>query len=395
MKASRILVLFVFVFLSFGFAPRDNSGLLPGEFIFGDNFETGETSFIGPVGVTPQSVVPMETITGLKKYVNVLCKFSDVSTEEYGASFIQGMFANSFSFLGHYWNTISYGNISIQASSVGWYTLPHIRSYYVPTDGSAPSFTNLTNDCLNLADPYVNFSAFDGVNMFFNGGVNSSWGGQYYLTRDGASRNFYATWIYYYSEAPVAHEMGHNFGWGHSRLRGGTSNYQNVYDVMSDPFSNYNRAGNTYHDWPQGTISYNLDKAGWLLANKKVTLGQNTSASYCLESLLGTPVSGYYKQIIIPVVGSSDYYFVELRDNSSYDYKLLYPGIGVYRVTISSSFVELMSNNPDFSNHPNAVLTAGESMFDRVDKVEVKATSNNCVTVSNKAYRAFIQMLIK
>jgi hypothetical protein len=89
-----------------------------------------------------------------------------VAAEPKTLAYFDGLLVETKAGLGHYWREVSYGRVNILGSgSVGWYSLPQPRSYYVSL--SAPAMLRaLFNDCTAGAD--VLFSDYAGINLMFN-----------------------------------------------------------------------------------------------------------------------------------------------------------------------------------------------------------------------------------
>jgi len=269
-------------------------------------------------------------VSGPQPWINILCKFSDVSSEPKPLSYFDGLLSGAQPGLDHYWREVSYNNINIVGSgSTGWYTLPHDRAYYIGL-GTSSMLTQLFSDCTAAADASVNFPDYVGINLMFNGELDgSAWGGSRYTTLDGQSRFWYTTWEPpwgYANQGVIAHEMGHGFGLPHSSGEYGAT-YDNQWDVMSDTWSNCSKATDpTYGCKGQHTISYHMDELGWIPAGERfeATTG---SATITLEQL-ALPQTGDYKMAVIPIGGSATHFYtVEARRWAGYDVKL--PGEAV------------------------------------------------------------------
>ena len=94
--------------------------------------------------------------------------------------------------LDHYWREVSFGAVNLTGSVVvGWYTLPHPRSYYVYGNPLQLDTQRAAKDCTGVADADVFFPDFVGINMMFNEDLDCcAWGGSTYLNLDGQSRMY-------------------------------------------------------------------------------------------------------------------------------------------------------------------------------------------------------------
>jgi len=263
---------------------------------------------------------PLPPVLGSQPYVSILCKFSDFAVEPKNLAFFQGMYANAFPGLDHYWRELSYNQVDLLGSNAyGWFTLPHNRAYYVydmNSDGDPDTdFNRLVTDCTAAADASVYYPDFEGIHMMFNADLDGySYGGGYTLSLDSVTQNYGATWIADWGYADISvveHEMGHSFGLPHSSGMYGLT-YDNYWDVMSndrhwglyDPI--YGRTG-------QHTIAYHKDLLGWLSAADKTIVPQDGVVHTFLLERLANPQTANPKLAILPVIGSSRFYTLETR----------------------------------------------------------------------------------
>ncbi|OGO28852.1 MAG: hypothetical protein A2Z16_11180 [Chloroflexi bacterium RBG_16_54_18] len=264
---------------------------------------------------------PLPPVLGNQKYVSILCKFSDFAVEPRNLAFFQGMYANAFPGLDHYWRELSYNQLDLLGSTaVGWFNLPQPRSYYIydmdsDSDPDA-DFARLTADCTAAADASVYFPDFEGVSLMFNADLDGySYGGGYPISLDSPTpQNYGVTWIADWGYADISvveHEMGHSFGLPHSSGMYGET-YDNYWDVMSMdrqwglPDSTYGRTG-------QHTIAYHKDLLGWLSAADKFTVPQDGVVHTITVERLANPQTANPRLAILPVIGSSRFYTLETR----------------------------------------------------------------------------------
>jgi hypothetical protein len=240
----------------------------------------------------------------------------------------------------------------------------------------------LATDCIAAANASVNFSLYSGINMMFNTDFDNgyAWGGTRYMTLDGVSKVWSITWEppWGYSDITViAHEMGHGFGLPHSSGSYGQT-YDNKWDVMSDTWSNCDRADDaTYGCLGQQTISYHKDMLGWIPAGQRYLVGQNTQVNLTLEQL-ALPATSNYRMVRIPIAGSSSHFYtVEARRQTGYDYKLPGQAVIIHEVDTSRSRpayvidTDLNGNTGD----AGAMWAVGEVFSDVVNKIYVKVLS--------------------
>ena len=337
--------------------------------------------------------------SGSQPFISIMCKFSNYATEPNNLAYFQGMYANSYPGLDHYWREVSYDTINIVGSSAsGWFVLPHTEAYYNPTDTrGGTNLSLLATDCLAAADSTVNFSLYKGINMMFNTDFDNgyAWGGSRYMTLDGITKVWPITWEPpwgYSSITVISHEMGHAFGLPHSSDSIGDYAYDNVWDVMSDTWSYcYNSTDATYGCLGQHTISYHKDILGWISAGQKNVVNDKAYATITLEQL-AVPQTNNYKMAQIPINGSSSHFYtVEVRRKTGYDVKLPGQAVIIHEVLYGRSrpaYVIDIDGNGN-TGDAGAMWTVGESFYDATNNIEVTinaATASGFeVTIYNDA----------
>ncbi len=270
-----------------------------------------------------------KAVLGNTVWVTLMCKFSDILTEQKTLSFFQSQYGNSQGQLDHYWREVSYGKINLTGSSAyGWFTLPQPRSYYVTGSGQGSANLNqLFTDCTAAADPSVNFAAnggVQGINMMFNGDLDGyAWGGGRCTTLDGLNKCWSSTWNPPWSFnnlAPLAHEMGHGFGLPHANNSDGdTDPYDNPWDVMSSAWRNAN-TNPVYGTVAKHINMYHRNRLGWVDPERVLTINAGTQHPSLQLDRAGRPASTEKQMLLIRVPGepSSRYYTVEARQRIGY-----------------------------------------------------------------------------
>ena len=376
-------------------------------------FPSAPTRGVGPATLRVQSIrltseakapVALKAATGVsgsQPWISILCKFADVITETKPLTYFQGMFSSNFPGLDHYWREVSYDNINVVGSgAVGWYTLPQPRSYYVydrNDDGQVElDHGRAADDCTAVADPYVYFPNYVGVNLMFNDNLDCcAWGGGYYMTKDGVSQVWHMTWEPpwgYGNLSVMEHEMGHGFGLPHSSGAYGQT-YDNQWDVMSDAWSGCGRSSDPmYGCLGQHTISYHKDKLGWMTAGRKYTVTPGGRVTITLEQL-ALPQTGNYLMAHIPIRGSSAlFYTVEARRWTGYDIALPGEAVIIHEVDTTRG---IPAHVIDVDNNGNtgdagAMWLPGETFSDTVHGITVTINSTTTtgfvVTIDNRSF---------
>jgi M6 family metalloprotease-like protein len=338
-------------------------------------------------------------VTGSQPWITILCKFKDVSAEPKPVSYFQNMYGSSYPGLDHYWREQSYNlmNVTGSGSVSQWYVLPQNRSYYVYDsngDGTVDfDFTRATTDCTGVANPYVTYTNYVGINMMFNDNLDGyAWGGSRYLTLDGVYRKWYVTWEppWGYNDITViAHEMGHGFGLPHSSGMYGKT-YDNQWDVMSDSWSNCaNSTDPTYGCLGQHTIAYHKDIEGWL-GSRKATVAYGTQATVTIERLALSPANNYLMAQVPIGSSGATFYTVEVRRKVGYDVKLPGEAVIIHQVDPSRQ-IDAQVLDPDGNGNTGdagAMWLVGESYVDSTNKITIQILSTTAsggfvVSISN------------
>ncbi|MBL8299536.1 MAG: hypothetical protein JNN30_14460 [Rhodanobacteraceae bacterium] len=353
-----------------------------------------------PQGLAVQAIVSADTerssiqpdVAGTTVWATLLCKFSDIATEQKPLSFFTGQYGNNPGELDHYWREVSYNKINLVGSAAyGWFTLPQPRSFYVPAGGSA-NLNKLFDDCTAAANASVNFAAnggLQGVNMMFNGDLDGfAWGGSRCATLDGINKCWSSTWNPPWSfnnSAPLSHEMGHAYGLPHANNSDGDSDpYDNPWDVMSDAWSNA-ATDTTYGRIAKHISVWSRDRLVFIDAARKRTIDTDGSYPGLLldrASLIG---STNLQMIIVRAAGAptTQYYTIEARKRGGkYEASLAGDAVIIHSVNTTRSepawSVDATSPPANVANNEGSMFKVGETW----------AAPNNAFTVSVDAATA-------
>jgi M6 family metalloprotease-like protein len=350
-------------------------------------------------------------IAGVTAWVTLMCKFSDIATEQRNLNYFQQMYQTGAGRLGNYWDEVSYGKISLAGSSAhGWLTLPEPRSYYVPVDPATnkedADLTKLFQDCTALHNATVNFAAnggAQGLNMVFNGNLDgAAWGGSRCATLDGLNKCWSTTWnppFAYENIATFAHEMGHGYGLPHANNSDQDSDpYDSPWDVMSDSRRTNSSRDAVYGLLPKHLSVYSRERLGWIDAARKTTIVAGTGARSIPLDRASLRGSANRQVIVLSYPGTtSRYYTVEVRKRSGGIFEANLPGDAVIVHEVQTSRSEpAWSQDADVppanrANNEGSMFKVGETWVspDYAFRVTVEAaTAEGFVVTVRPAPRA-------
>ena len=357
------------------------------------------TAQSAPVTAASARVAAAAPVNGVTRWVTLMCKFSDIGTEQKTQAFFQSQYGEGVGQLGHYWREVSYDKINLAGSSAhGWFTLPQPRSHYVTEENGEDKadLKKLFADCGAAADATVDFNSVQGVNMMFNGDLDGyAWGGGMCAPLEGRS-NFCtrATWNPPWSFsnlAPLAHEMGHGYGLPHSDNSDGDSDtYDNPWDVMSDGW--YNAVSDsTYGTRPKHINVFQRHRLSWVDGARQqiIVLGDLATRDIALDyaHLAG---SGNVQMLVLSLSPQADpyatvVYTLEARKREGpYEGALAGDAVIVHKVQASGTAYSIDADVPPANRANNE-----GSMF-KVGERWVTPEGSHAITVKAKTATGFV-----
>lgn len=335
------------------------------------------TTRSAPVQAPGARVMAGAPVGGSTRWVTLMCKFSDIGTEQKTQAFFQSQYGDSVGQLGHYWREVSYNKINLTGSSAhGWFTLPQPRSYYISQKdgGDKADLKKLFADCAGAADATVDFTTVEGVNMMFNGDLDGyAWGGGTCAPLEGQN-NFCtrATWNPPWSFnnlAPLAHEMGHGYGLPHSDNSDGDGDtYDNPWDVMSDAW--YNAVSDAaYGVRPKHINIFQRYRLGWVDGARQqvIVLGDLTTREIALD-YAHLAASGNVQMLVLSLSPQADpyatvVYTLEARKREgAYEGALAGDAVIIHRVQTSGAAYSMDADVPpaNRANNEGSMFKVGE-----------------------------------
>ncbi len=336
-------------------------------------------------------------VSGAQPWINLLCRFSDISTQPNAPSFYQTLFSTAYPGLDHYWRQLSYNNINLSgtATVTAWKALPRPRSFYITGSGSSTiaNLDALRTDCVGVHDAEVFFPSFVGINMFFNDSLDCcAWGGGSMVNADGQSKFYRTTWLppWAANHSVIAHEMGHGFGFPHSTGPAnnpptGLSIYVSQWDVMSDSNGTGAVSVSGYGALAPGTISYHLRMAQWIPSGRIVTVGSGQNVTLTLERTVLPQSTTNPLMAIVPFGSStSQFYTVEVRNiNAGYDQNIPASAVIIHDVNTARTGngghayvvdADTYNTNP---NDAGARWLPGETYNDAARRISIEVLSQS------------------
>lgn len=348
------------------------------------------------IGIASKSGAAVEPVADARPWINLLCKFADVSDEPTTAARVDASFAPGGG-LTQFWDRTSGGFVDLgRSKSMGWFVLPSPRAAYFDGNGN-PNLGKLLTDCsaaagATLADA-VQAEDHAGVNVLVNGSLGCcAWGGSTRSNIGGVTKTWRVTWLPpsgYLNLSLFGHELAHAYGMSHSNNSDGDSNtYDNPWDLMSDCDGHAVRSSQ-FGLLPKTPSAYHLDRAGWLGADEKITVTGNQATTVRLQRVDQASAGGVrLLRIEAPESTDGRYYTVETRvRGGTYDAQMPDSGVVIYEVDPRRAQPAWLvdNNNPasNYSNTRSVVFKAGDRYIapDRSFEIKVVAAGADAFQV--------------
>ena len=358
---------------------------------FKNQANTGSTAETVSAETDPNHVI------GVTPWVTILLRYADApNVMPNDKNYFERIMQDNQPFsAAAFWVENSYGKITLAGSrTFGWYDLPHPRSYYIYDrngDGTEDvDFDRINKDGLDVADPDVDFTKYQGVNFVVNQRLDGGlYGGGTFVDRDGLSGNsryYRATYLSgTVNQAGFAHEMGHGYGLPHSAVAKACGNlcYDSLWDVMSGG-SRYDPLKYPFDAITTHMITPYKDKLGWIDADRQrtVAIGQSTS----FDLFPTTDNSGGIVMIKIPFAGipnygyyGGKYYTIEYRRPEKFDAIIPAEAVIIHFVDPLDyvSPARLISRNQEHSTVSDETWLTGDTFSDPKSGVSVSIGEKN------------------
>ncbi len=285
-------------------------------------------------GVAPMAV-PAAT-TGTAKVVTIAIEFTDVKHNAASTITAIDSRVDGSNSVRTYYEEVSYGKLTVDGSTYGWYTAKETMAYYgAPANGVAGDnahIDDLIREAVLAADSVVDFSQFDGngdrivdnvivvhagQDEAVGGGKNAIWSHQGFVSGavrvDGVYVGYYLTVSEFSPMGVYAHEFGHLLGLPDLYDTDYTSHGVGDWDLMAGG------AWGGYGSTPVHISAWCKVYLGWVTPV--------TVTNYVEGYEIAQMESSEPKIVKVPTQTSSEYFLLENRQQSGYDRYI--PGNGL------------------------------------------------------------------
>lgn len=312
--------------------------------------------------------------TGVNNMVVILANFNDTSTSYSQTNFDNMMNQDNYNGTGsfkQYYLEVSYGQLTVNATVVGWVTVPNSHDYYGPES----RWAEFARDAVVAADPLVDYSLFDndgdgivdGVAIYHQGrgqeatgDVTDIWShsfnlqsGGFNVTLDGVRIREYTVQAerQYWSMAGIGvicHEFGHNLGapdfYDTDYGTGGQHDGTGEWDIMGSGAYNGNGNRPAHHNmWTKKFY-------GWVEPEEIYYDG-----SFTLQSSTTNPEAYFFT-----TAKTNEYMLMENIQKTGFNSNVPGSGMLVYHVDESWILSHLNQNNVNASAHQGIYVVAAQ-----------------------------------
>jgi immune inhibitor A len=327
----------------------------------------------------------------------LLVNFSD-HLDTVNASFFDSLvFGTSGSTVKNYFAEISYVQLDLITlnlpSSVGWTTAPQTYAYYVNGNNGLGTYPQnaqkMVEDLVDLADPMVDFSAYDndgnsfvdvllvihsGTGAEFSGGNDDIWSHKWGITprlKDGVFISSYTAQPEFWvtpgdmTIGVYSHELCHGFGlpdlYDTDNALGTTSNGIGRWDIMSYGSWNgpYPGGGSPAHPCAWSRIEMGFATSTNVTSNMAGVAIDNVNENGTIYRLWTSGNLG------------NEYFLVENRQKVGYDFYIPYAGLLIWHIDDNKS-----GNNQEWypgqpnANHYLVALEQADGLFEMEQDVD-------------------------
>jgi M6 family metalloprotease-like protein len=319
-------------------------------------------------------------VSGSRKYLTILCKFSNKANEPGTKADYEAFFLGPSMSVAHYWGEVSEQRVNFNGSVVtNWLTMAHDSAYYFPNGAKDADLGRLATDCTAAADPSVNFTDFDGIIAQFNGSLGCcGWGGGWTLSLDGQTKSYGFVWLPPHGTPPTglgfqSHEVGHSLGLPHSGGPYGRT-YDSKWDVMSSASAYFDAA--TSKSYGATTIAYHKLLLEWI-PQSRTFVATNPVSTVRVERL-ALPGPNDFQVAVVPIRGTPNYYTIESRRKAGYDNLLALEGVVIHHVQPTGRAEPAWVVDADGNGNPNdagATWVPGETFVDVRNQISITVDS--------------------